>query len=100
MSEATVLRSAEGGGYVLEGELGFRTAARLLSQSSSLFDWGVTLKVDLSAVTRADSAGLALLLEWMRRAAAAGGAIRYSGLPEQLRQIARAGDLEGLLPLD
>lgn len=103
MTDVTRLRSVEGepDHYELEGELGFRTVVRLLMASRSLFNWGSAgLTVDLAAVSRADSAGMALLLEWMRQARVAGGVIHYRALPAQLQQIALASDLETLLPLD
>ena len=53
----------------------------------------------LKGVTRADSAGLALLLEWLRRSERAGCSISFVNVPEQLMSIARICGLEGILPL-
>jgi phospholipid transport system transporter-binding protein len=45
------------------------------------------LGVDLARVTRVDSAGVALMLEWLGRARAAGRALRFLNLPEQAGRI-------------
>jgi len=54
--------------------------------------------VDLSAVTRADSAGLALLLGWMRQTRAREAGILFRGVPPQMEAIAGTSALGGLLP--
>ena len=54
---------------------------------------------DLAGVERADSAGLALLIEWMRRARRAGRPVRFLNLPPQMLEIARAASLDRVLPL-
>lgn len=46
------------------------------------------LTFDLSAAGHADSAGLALLVQWRRAAHRAGGRIRFRGVPHTLRAIA------------
>ena len=55
--------------------------------------------VDLSGVSRADSAGLALLMELQRMAARDNFEIRFQNLPDQLLQIVRLSELEEILPI-
>lgn len=57
------------------------------------------LTLDLSAVDGVDSAGLALLVEWQRRARAAGGRLEFTGAPAQLRRLAEIGGVDTLLGL-
>lgn len=57
------------------------------------------LELDLSGVTRVDSAGLALLLELARNARAAGRELKLIGAPEQLRRLAGFFGLTPLLAL-
>lgn len=99
MSAQTI--SGEGGRFQVSGELTFATVNDVLAQSrETLFAHPVRqLELDLAAVSRADSAGLALLIQWMRMARAARCEIRFHHLPEQLLAIARAGELDGLLPV-
>jgi phospholipid transport system transporter-binding protein len=59
----------ENGLFRVSGELGFGTVLGLLEQSRGLFaQAGESIEIELSAVERVDSAGLALLIEWMREA--------------------------------
>lgn len=86
--------------FQVEGELNFATAAELLqSMQSQLPSTGSEVQIDLAGVTRADSAGLALLVEWLRLAQERGITLQYHNLPSQLREIARISDLLPLLPL-
>ena len=57
------------------------------------------LLIDLQQVTHTDSAGLALLLEWMTLARDKQLQIHFRNLPEQLWEIAKVSDLEDILPL-
>ncbi len=93
--------SGEGGRFQISGELSFNTVNALLAESrSTLFVTSATqLDIELGGVSRADSAGLALLIEWMRMARDHDKKLCFHHLPEQLLAIARAGELEQLLPV-
>jgi phospholipid transport system transporter-binding protein len=56
--------------------------------------------LDLQGVTRADSAGLALMLQWVDEARRRGRSIRFSGVPDSLLDIARFSNVLDLLPLE
>lgn len=84
------------GQYAVKGDLSFATVAGLLKRSASLFAQP-QVAIDLAGVTYADSAGLALLIEWLRLARQRGVTLRYSGLPEQLRSLAAISEVEALL---
>ncbi|HEY4646512.1 MAG TPA: STAS domain-containing protein [Steroidobacteraceae bacterium] len=86
-----------GGRFVLRGEVGFRTARAVLEQTRALFGDVPVIKVDLSGVTETDSAGLALLIEWVSWARHAQREIRFFEIPEQIRAIARISEVEDLL---
>lgn len=79
------------------GELGFATAARALSAGLGQIGREGEQVIDLSGVTVGDSAGVAVLVEWISAAAAAGVALRYENVPMQMLAIARISDLEDLL---
>lgn len=79
------------------GELGFKTAAAALKAGLALLPQGGKCTVDLAGVTSADSAGLAVLVEWLAAAAERGGSLMFEAVPAQLRAIARISDLEPLL---
>ena len=56
------------GRFSLSGDMTFETANQILRSSESVFRQHATLKIDLSGVGKADSAGLALMLEWKAQA--------------------------------
>lgn len=90
----------EEGKMQVNGELTFATVTALLGQSRALFQGaGEHIEVELSGVQRADSAGLAMLIEWMRLAASQGSSITFFHLPEQMKAIAEASDLDSILPV-
>lgn len=82
------------GSHRLEGELTFASVPKLAAAHPR----HPATTIDLGGVTRADSAGLALLLEWLRTAGEAGEELVYRDLPEQLAAIARVSNLAELLP--
>jgi phospholipid transport system transporter-binding protein len=85
------------GEFKLTGVLGFDTAATILKRSDEAFAGRSGQSVDLSGVTHADSAGLSVLLTWVERARRDGRVLKFTGLPEQLRGIARLCAVEPLL---
>ena len=86
--------------YQVEGELNLATTPNLLQSMLGQFpSAGSEAHIDLEGVTRSDSAGLALLVEWLRLAEQQNISLRFHNLPNQLREIARVSDLLPLLPL-
>ena len=75
--------------HAIRGELSFKNVVAALDAARAELNGGQgAFEVDLSGVTRADSAALALLLELSRQARARGRELRCSGAPEQLRRLA------------
>lgn len=85
------------GRFALDGEMTFETAERILLASEEPFEQHTRIEVDLSGVTRADSAGLALLLEWITWANHTVREIRFLSMPERVLAIARTTEVEQLL---
>lgn len=86
--------------YALQGELTFATVAEALKLTAPLFVRRDSLRFDLDGIGRVDSAGVALLIEWVRRAGDAGVSLSFAHLPARLWAIIRVGGVEKLLPLD
>ena len=79
----------DGDGWVVTGELGFATAPALLRYGA--MQWRATSPrwIDLRQVERVDSAGLAILIGWMRCGRQAGRQLAVRGeLPQQLASLA------------
>ena len=87
------------GSWLLQGELDFESVPALLRHAGARMLGKERLEVDLKAVTRADSAGLALLVEWLRESETAGNDIVFINVPPQLLSIARVCGLDEILSL-
>jgi phospholipid transport system transporter-binding protein len=85
------------GRFSISGEMSFETAERMLHHAEEPFEQHTRLEVDFSEVTLADSAGLALLLEWITWANHTVREIRYVNIPERILAIARTTEVESLL---
>jgi phospholipid transport system transporter-binding protein len=96
---ATTITASGNDVFRVSGALTFDTARDLLQLSQSLFAQASKLNIDLSAVSGADSAGLALLIEWYRAASRANKTICFSNVPTQLHTLAKISDVEQLLSL-
>lgn len=96
MAEAK-LETGDAGHWKLSGELGFGTVSRLLKDARTEFSGGNAIEIDLSGVTRADSAGLALLVEWLRVAERSGNSLGFVNMPAQMQSIARICGLDDIL---
>lgn len=91
------LKELGSGRFALTGVMSFDTADRILDSSRRLFGDYSGLEVDLSQVNDADSAGLALLLEWKAQANNCGGSISFVGIPKSLRAIAQTTEVSDLI---
>jgi len=85
------------GHFAVSGEMTFDTAERILQASEKPFEEHTRLEVDLSGVTMSDSAGLALLLEWVTWANHTVREIRFSGMPKRVLAIAKTTEVDALL---
>ncbi|MCK5640463.1 MAG: STAS domain-containing protein [Gammaproteobacteria bacterium] len=99
MSEAS-FESVNDGCYRLSGRVTFASVPALWCESKAMFSSPAdSLKVDLKGVVHADSAGLALLIEWLRSARQVEKSISFEYVPEQLYSIAQVSKLGSILPL-
>lgn len=96
---ATTIVESAADHYAVHGALSFATAQQALKGGLVAFAAarGTTLEVDLSDVGASDSAGLAVLIEWLGWARRNGRELRFANVPATLRAIARISELDGLL---
>lgn len=83
----------------LDGVLDFSSVPQLAGKLPALFQRRQPLTVDLSGVSRSDSAGMALLLEMQRLARESQCRLTLRHLPQSLRNIIRMSELDSVLPL-
>lgn len=91
------LKQAGEGAFELIGEMSFDTAAEILESSERSFAQYEDAQVNLSRVSKADSAGLALLLEWKAQAKQRNAVIRFVAVPGSLLAIAKTTEVSGLI---
>lgn len=96
----TPLLEPRGDGRVaVQGELNLASAPALLAASRRLFEQQPPRWIDLAEVSRSDSAGVALLVEWLRLARQHGQEIAFVNVPPPMRAIIQATGLDEVLPL-
>ncbi len=91
------LTSSGAGLIAVKGPVTFATAGTLLDTGRALFAGQPAVTVNLREVTNVDSAGLALLLEWLRQARAERRTVLFQCVPDKLLAIARLSGVEALL---
>ena len=100
-ADAGAFRLAAGapGMFSAQGPLTFATARRACEQGAAALAAAsaARLEIDCRDVTASDSAGLAVLLEWLSITKRAGRSLRYAQLPQGLAALARISDVEDLL---
>ena len=87
------------GRIVVTGELTFATArdARQIGTLVLEGSGASNLMIDCAGVTRADSAGLAVLLDWLAWGRRKSRRLKLENLPPSLVAIAKISEVDGLL---
>jgi phospholipid transport system transporter-binding protein len=84
----------------VRGALSFETARRACELGIKLFKRAKKvpqIEIDCGGVTEADSAGLAVLLEWLKWALKNERPMAFANLPQAIRAVASISDVEPLL---
>ncbi len=96
-NEKATIYSAGAGRLGITGVLDFFSVPNIWQQSLQLIAAQAVIEIDLSTVTHCSSAGIALLIEWLRYAKRHNKTIHFSGIPAQTLSIAAATGLAQLL---
>lgn len=75
--------------YEIEGELTFSSIDKQTIKSASFLAKGKDVTIDLGRVSGSDSAGLALMIEWLRQARAKRVHVQFKNIPKQLIMLAK-----------
>ena len=94
-----ILSSESAGSYAIKGEMSFASVEQLLADSLPLFADDSGLLFDLSHVEHADSAGVALLVEWLRISKQRQVQLQFRNIPSQMLAIIEVSDLQQRLPI-
>ncbi|MGR8940259.1 MAG: STAS domain-containing protein [Gammaproteobacteria bacterium] len=77
------------GHYQVEGDLTFATIDKRMVKAMNFLAAAKEITIDLSQVANTDSAGLALMIEWIKYSRAKRTQLRFSNVPKQLLSLAR-----------
>jgi phospholipid transport system transporter-binding protein len=91
------LESLGAGRFRVSGVLDASTAREVLEESEARFEQFAGLDIDLGGVGESDSAGLALLIEWLRLARQWQKEIHFANVPAQIEALARISEVEDLI---
>ena len=79
--------------YIIKGDLTFssinKTSAKVLNFAQS----SPSISIDLQSLGKIDSAGLALLIEWIKFARASQTELRFEHIPTQLSALVQLCDI-------
>ena len=94
--------AAQGGTIAISGRLDFSTANQALQAvNEQLLQTGAGQEspqvIDLGGVTHSNSAGLALMIEWLAEAQRNKQTVRFQNIPDSLRQISAVCQVDSLI---
>lgn len=84
------------GRFAVSGDLTFATVGKDTLKSLAFLQSAKNVTIDLSHVANTDSAGLALMIEWIRCARRYKTQLRFNNIPRQLLNLAKLSGLEDL----
>lgn len=93
MSKLTIINE-EAGRFAVEGELTFSAMDKKTVSSFAFLAAGKQITLDFGKVGNADSAGLALMLEWIKQARSKRVQLRFRNIPDQLLNLAKLSGLD------
>jgi phospholipid transport system transporter-binding protein len=95
------LQQHDDGSLGLSGALSHQGVPELLKKSIKFFDNHDhnEIVIDLKQVSRSDSSGVALLIEWMRQAKGRNKTIRFLNIPQQMLEIAKVSGVDKILAI-
>jgi len=100
MNNKGSIRVGSNGSVHISGEMTFDSTPNLYRELESRFEGkGSVTGIDLAGVNRADSSGLALLLEWQAMANRQQRKLQISNAPDNLLKLAKLCEADSLLDI-
>lgn len=88
MKPLTIIANGNGQ-FMIEGDLTFATIDKQSVKSFAFLNSAKSIIIDLSHVACTDSAGLALMIEWLKYCRHHRTQLQFKNIPEQLRHLAQ-----------
>lgn len=79
--------------YIIKGDLTFSTIDKTTMKVLNFQQSASIINIDLKQLGKIDSAGLALLIEWIKFARAYQTELRFENIPAQLSALAKLSDI-------
>jgi phospholipid transport system transporter-binding protein len=80
--------------FIVDGDLTFASIDKKTVKSFEFLKTAKQVTIDLERVSSTDSAGLALMIEWIKVARQHDGQLSFKNIPEQLRNLAKLSGFE------
>lgn len=87
------------GELVIQGELTQQTVMEALRRCEALFSGQQSIQLNLSGVSRCDSASLAFLTALLRKAKQQHLTLKFIHLPKQLKDLSTVSGLDDIFPI-
>jgi phospholipid transport system transporter-binding protein len=84
------------GYYIVDGDLTFSAMDKKTVNSFAFLTGHKEITIDLGGVGNADSAGLALMLEWVKLSRSRKMSLRFRNIPQQLLNLAKLSGIDKL----
>lgn len=94
MSAPLTIHNHQPGQVVVEGDLTFSGIDNKKSNTFAFLLGAKQVTIDLNGVGNADSAGLALIIEWIKYARSKKVQLKIKNMPEQILNLAKLSGLE------
>ena len=88
MSRLNLIKQSPGH-FVIDGDLTFATIDKQTLKSFSFLKAAKEITIDLNRVSSTDSAGLALMIEWIKYSRQNRTQLAFKNIPEQLLNLAK-----------
>ncbi len=93
MNRLTIVKEAPGR-FIVDGDLTFASLDKKTVNSFAFLTSGKEVIMDLGGVGNADSAGLALLIEWLKYSRSKRVQLHLRNIPEAILNIAKLSGLD------
>ncbi|MCK9398022.1 MAG: STAS domain-containing protein [Methylobacter sp.] len=93
MSQLNIIKQGAGH-FIVDGDLTFATIDKQTLKSFSFLKAAKEITIDLGRVSCTDSAGLALMIEWVKYSRHNRTHIAFKNIPEQLLNLAKLSGLD------
>jgi len=95
MNKLTIIKEKPGY-YIVDGDLTFSAMDKKTVTTFKFLSGKKEIVIDLGGVGNADSAGLALMLEWIKISRSRKTSIKFRNIPQQLLNLAKLSGIDKL----